>query len=330
MGLFWDAFCHLCGVSITTTCSPFHEAARGLLKSGLWSKAGRDSLEGGGIVPFHGDEEADTDEDLPERGDPDPDPDRSPNCWYRMEGDNAYFRLGLRNPDGDPAFPFHAACAKWLDAAFTRRGLSMDSLWSALMQGHEFDVSGTCIWRGALAKRCPDDANILQTQFKYPRIAGRHAFALARFDTLKWIDEIVARDCTKEPLVDWTAVPQDQVPMKDDFFDMYDPIHLVRLKRGCYEGSLRVYSSPTLTLPSLADDDALQCPHFAKRGPNRDMSGVDFDAPPIEDWKRVYFCYESRNWRRIAGAVAFLVDVIDKWEKASEEGRWWPGKPFPE
>ncbi|KAI9311904.1 hypothetical protein DFJ73DRAFT_804632 [Zopfochytrium polystomum] len=364
----WDMYCKLCGVSMSSTCLDHHRVARGrcvclalllsrcvclavtrgncrggslktrLSFSGRWSERGGDLICCGFL------------QELPSM------PSVAAGDWFMLdneivaEDDAAH--CGNDSRDTEPALlveslrflkkraPFHAACAKWIDAEFKHRSLPLSTLAEL--------VRYSAFWDGD-HKACPDAANIRETQDRVPVMKGRHAFALARPDTLSWVGSLSICD-----------VEIDKVPGAGDAFAIGETRSMHRLYRGSYEGADRLIPVPNMRsttldtpptesiglffpsalpycvveriihfLPATADG-ALRLLSSSRSWYlfGRDFAWKqlcrrdDFARVPIEskskaieqyvrnkvDWKRLYFCYESRNARRIRKNLVWLVD----------------------
>ncbi|KAI9358299.1 hypothetical protein DFJ73DRAFT_819556, partial [Zopfochytrium polystomum] len=357
----WDSYCKLCGVSITTTCTSHHATARGLLRTGRWSKVGVGGVYGS-VEEFYGEAAQGTSELQANFN-----PDLSSSCWFRMEDvedvlANFYYE-DHESLENDFGFPFHASCAKWIDFSFNQQSLPITKLVEFFLQDGFIDECTSSTW-SSQHQACPDDAGIQSTQEQSPELQGSHAYVLSRPDTLWWLGDLVAKkyglemcDDIRAAEADWKNVKTADVPGPDEPFDMYSPLHLFLVREGSYEGSIELtplpqigevgyetrhqpFSSPCSLPPAIVDEVVrllgsgytslnllstsrswyaygrrmgwrLHCVRdgFA-RVPTRTVQDcvAEYDAKEV-DWKRLYFCSESRNFRRIAKNVQFLLKV---------------------
>ncbi|KAI9324300.1 hypothetical protein DFJ73DRAFT_873087 [Zopfochytrium polystomum] len=298
------------------------------------------------------------------------DPDLAPSCWFGMANIDRSIIVVFRSSGFHPVFanpsvhgfPFHAVCAKWLDAYFEQRAIPLVCLATYLLKTNENFYHK---WGGDHLS-CPDDADIPTTQGPYPRLKRPQFFVLARPDSLWWSDgwggESIAtlldrqREENSEEPVDLADYDKGE-----QIFDGYTA-SLLALKRGTYEGAAEVVPLPVV--PHISNDSMATAPpppassftpdrlahvvittllkhlpvhaqtgaiallscnrswylygrgsawrYFCSRDgfarvPTQRLSAslAECEARGV-DWKRAYFCYESRNARRIARDLEFL------------------------
>ncbi|KAI9345809.1 hypothetical protein DFJ73DRAFT_838723 [Zopfochytrium polystomum] len=246
----WSSCCSLCGNWLSLRITTFHNAARALLLNGQWSVADQDTGFGG-LNRFGStfDRSSGYDREM--------DPDLLRECWYKMEetvavpADFNFSRVDksglcrllfpdesiqLSRTNAFAGYPFHAACAKWLDAHFKDRRIPLRGLIAFLAPNYPGNASQ---WNGKPRER--------------PLLQCAHAFTLSRPDTLRGFAEIGAgygqRSQSGETDADmsgWRVVRAEAVPLPTDDFIMDLPRCLFVLRRGTYEGGIELVPPPVI------------------------------------------------------------------------------------
>ncbi|KAI9361602.1 hypothetical protein DFJ73DRAFT_813671 [Zopfochytrium polystomum] len=264
----WDCYCALCGTSITTFCTGYHQTARGLLhRRARWSKVGYESNYGG-LDPI-GDDAQGTAETQPNF-----DPDlaaRDEDCWYRMtnavqEHASFYYEGRITRDFG---YPFHAGCAKWVDHYFKDRNIPLKQL-AFLLSAGVASQDGSACWTEA-HNGCPDDAGIQASQEQAPQMTRAQGFTLARPDTIHWIDSLTALlgDGDGNEEQDEEAEGGGNSSSRDVGIDITINRDLEWVRRGAYEVSVARAPPPQLhgEVETQSSGTAEQEPHQQKEDP---------------------------------------------------------------
>ncbi|KAI9343926.1 hypothetical protein DFJ73DRAFT_797229 [Zopfochytrium polystomum] len=200
---------------------------------------------------------------------PDFDPDATTDCWFAMAADPSPPTVDARastfyNDDEVEdglafGFPFQAGCAKWICCALAERGVSLEQLVAYLGETLA-DQDGLKKWMGDLEECCPDGASIQE------------------------IHDVDYTDTTLR-LFGWHAYSfarPDTIWWQKDYG--INP-HFPDLRPSWNEVAAKTI---------LGDDGDFDM----VRGTRIRDAVRGYDERDV-DWKRAYFCYESRNARRI-------------------------------
>ncbi|KAI9352556.1 hypothetical protein DFJ73DRAFT_830129 [Zopfochytrium polystomum] len=296
-------YCALCGTSITTCCTGYHQTARGLLhREARWSKVG-DESNYGGLDPI-GDDTQGIAETQPNF---DPDLAATDEDWYRMTNavqKHASFFYEGRITRGTADIPLK-------QLAFL---LSAGVAWN----------DGSACWTEALAG-CPDDAGIQAAQQKFPEMTRAQG-------NLKWVrrgayEVSVAR--VPPPQLQGEAETQSSgtagaaaAEGRPATAVCRDVVHAIPAsstsrRRRCGAAAWpptrfscsRRRGRGTATSAragggrsSGATTTLVACRfvRWGRRWQSMRKKGVD--------WKRLYYCYESRSARGIWRILRFLAE----------------------